>query len=66
MIMVGNKLQDMQDEFYGNLNRIDPRRKPEQKDRALLRENQQAIANLPEKGFQIPFPEDYKPGYLKQ
>lgn len=62
------KTQDMQDAFYGNLNDIDPRRRPEQRDRSIVNEDHAAPANLPQNGYQIEFDQDkdYKPRYLKQ
>lgn len=58
--------QDMQNAFWGNLHHTDPRRRPEYLESQMIQEDNHAVANLPQKGYQIEYDYDYKPGYLKQ
>lgn len=61
--IIETHIQDMQRSFYDN---IDPRRRVEYEDSQMIQENHRAVANLPDKGYQIEFDHEYKPRYLRQ
>ena len=63
---IGEHVQDMQNSFYGNIHHVDPRRRVEYQESKLINEDNHAVANLPQQGYQVEFNYDYKPGYLKQ
>ena len=63
---IGEHVQDMQNAFYGNVHRIDPRRRVEYQDSRMVNEDQAAMSNLPQQGYQVEFNHEYKPRYLKQ
>ncbi len=63
---IGQHVQDMQNEFYGNIHNVDPRRRVEYQESKLVNEDNKAVANLPQQGYQMEFDFQYKPRYLKQ